>query len=243
MVVVRFAGMSKKLPSLSIFFPAYYDENTVEPLTRACVETAKKLTDNYEILIIDDCSPDKTGEIADRLSSEFKEVRVIHHPKNKGVGEAMITGYTESKKDYVFYTDGDAQYDVRELPFLAEHASSFDLVIGYRLHRAEGFKRIFTSRCFHLLVQVFFGIHFRDIDCSFKLIHRNVLKKIKFYTRGGLIDAEMMIQAKKLKVPVKEVGVHHYPRRFGHSRCLRMGLVLTMLKDVVRLRMKLWGLG
>lgn len=235
--------MVKKLSSLSIFFPAYYDENTVEPLTRACVETARSLTDDFEVLIIDDHSPDKTGEIADRMASEFKEVRVIHHPRNKGVGEAMITGYTEAKKDHVFYTDGDAQYDVRELPLLAEHAQRSDMVIGYRLKRAEGFRRVFTSRCLHFLIWLFFGIHFRDMDCSFKLIHQRVLKKIRFYTRSGLIDAEMLIQAKRMKVPIVEVGVHHYNRRFGTSRCLRMSLILVMLRDIVRLRLKLWGLG
>jgi len=235
--------MAKILPSLSIYFPAYYDENTVEPLTRACVKAASALTDDFEIIIVDDHSPDKTGEIADRLAREIPQVRVIHHAQNKGVGEAMITGYKEAKKEYVFYTDGDAQYDVAELPLLAEHAASYELVIGYRLKRAEGFQRIFTSRSFHFLIWLFFGVHYRDIDCSFKLIHRNVLRQMSFYTRSGLIDAEMMIQAKKLKVPVKEVGVHHYPRKFGSSRCLRMGLVFTMLKDIVRLRLKLWGIG
>jgi glycosyltransferase involved in cell wall biosynthesis len=234
--------MTHKLSGLSIFFPAYYDENTVEPLTRACVEVARLLTDDFEVLIIDDHSPDKTGEIADRMAAEFKEVRVVHHDRNKGVGEAMITGYTEAKKDYVFYTDGDAQYDVRELPCLAERASESDMIIGYRLKRAEGLRRTVTSRCLHLLVWLFFGIHFRDMDCSFKLIHQRVLKKIRFFTRSGLIDAEMLIQAKNLKIPIVEVGVHHYNRQYGSSRCLRLGLILTMLRDIVRLRLKLWGL-
>lgn len=235
--------MVKKLTSLSLFFPAYYDENTVEALARSCVKVARSLTDDFEVIIIDDKSPDKTGEIADRLAREIPQIRVIHHSHNKGVGEAMLTGYTDSKKDYVFYTDGDAQYDVRELPLLAERAAESDLVIGYRLKRAEGFRRIFTSRCFHFLIWIFFGIHFKDMDCSFKLMHRRVLEKIRFYTRSGLIDAEMLIQAKKLKVPIIEVGVHHYNRKFGSSRCLRMSLVLTMLRDIVRLRLKLWGIG
>ncbi len=235
--------MTDKLSSLTIFFPAYYDENTIEPLTRTCVEVARSLTDDFEILIIDDHSPDKTGEIADRMAQEFKEVRAIHHERNRGVGEAMITGYTLAKKDYVFYTDGDAQYDVRELPLLAEQAKRSDLVIGYRLKRAEGFRRVFASRAFHGLIWLFFGIYFRDMDCSFKLVHQRVLKKIRFYTRSGLIDAEMLIQARKLKVPIIEVGVHHYNRQYGSSRCLRMSLVLTMLRDILRLRLKLWGMG
>ena len=229
-----------KLPSLSIFFPAYFDENTVEPLTRACVETAKKLTDDYEIIIVDDKSPDKTGEVADRMASELKNVRVIHHPENMGVGQAMITGYTHASKEWVFYTDGDMQYDVSEMLLLAEHAKKFDLVIGYRLTRAEGFKRIFTSKCFHFLVFCLFGVRYKDIDCSFKLIHRRFLDKISFHTNSGLVDAELLIQARRFKFPVKEIGVHHYPRKFGSSHCLRLNLIVSMLLDMLKLRFKLW---
>lgn len=229
-----------KLSSLSIFFPAYYDENTIEPLTRASIGVAKKLTDDYEIIIVDDKSPDKTGEVADRLAREFKEVRVIHHPENMGVGQAMMSGYQHASKEWVFYTDGDAQYDVSELPLLAAHAKDFDLVIGYRVKRAEGFKRIFTSQCFHFLVFCLFGIHFRDIDCSFKLIHKRFLDKVSFHTNSGLVDAELLIQARRLKCPVKEIGVHHYQRKFGSSHCLRLSLIASMLIDMVKLRFKLW---
>src|SRR3989338_6769813 len=130
---------NKPLSSLSVYFPAYNDENTIEPLTRASVETARKLTDDFEIIIVHDHSPDRTGEVADRMAREFKEVRVIHHPENRGVGNAMISGYRHASKDWVFYTDGDAQYDVSELPLLAEHAIHYDVIIGYRLKRAEGF--------------------------------------------------------------------------------------------------------
>jgi len=121
------------------------------------------------------------------LAKEFKEVRVIHHEKNLGVGQTMIDGFTQAKKDYVFYTDGDAQYDVRELALLAEHTPQYDLIIGYRIRRAEGFTRAFTSRCFHLLNFILFGINCKDIDCSFKLLHRRFLDKIQFRTKSALV--------------------------------------------------------
>lgn len=226
----------KLLPSLSIFFPAYYDENTVEPLTRASLKVASELADDYEVIIVDDGSPDRTGEVADRLAAEDPaHVRVIHHPKNRGVGEAMKTGYRSASKEFVFYTDGDMQYDVSELPLLAQHAGDYDMVIGYRLRRAEGFSRWFSSRCFHLMVFMLFGLRFRDIDCSFKLIRRRVLDRIHFRTGGGLIDAETLIQGRKLTA-IKEVGVHHYPRKFGRSLCLNSGLVVSMIRDLLRLR-------
>lgn len=227
---------AKPLSSLSIFFPAYRDEHTVDPLTRACVEVARELTDDFEILIVDDKSPDGTGEAADRMAREFKEVRVIHHPVNQGVGQAMIDGFTQSKKDYVFYTDGDFQYDVKELWLLAKHVKDYDVIIGYRLRRAEGFKRVLTSRCFHVLVFLLFGIWQRDIDCSFKLIHRRFLDKVTFHTKSALVDPELLINARRLKFPIKEIGVHHHNRRFGSSQCLRLKLVLSMVTDLVRLR-------
>ena len=189
---------------------------------------------------MDDKSPDKTGAIADRLAKEIKEVRVVHHLENKGIGQAMISGYKHASKEWVFYTDGDAQYDVSELPLFAEHTKDFDILVGYRLKRAEGLKRVFISRCFHLLILSLFGIRFKDIDCSFKLIHRRFLDKISFYTHSGLVDAEILIQARLLKFPVKEIGVHHYPRRFGSSHCLKPRLILSMLVDTFKLRFKLW---
>ncbi len=232
--------MKKKLSSLSIYFPVYYDEHTVESLTRDSIEVARQLTDNFEIIIIDDKSPDRSGEIADRLAREFKQVRVIHHAENMGVGQSMIDGYRAATKDYVFYTDGDAQYNIRELPLLAEFAGEYDVVVGYRTNRAEGWSRLFTSRCFHFLIFCLFGIHYKDIDCSFKLLHRRFLDQVVFHTNGGLIDAEIMIQTRRLKFPVKEIGVHHYPRRFGRSLCFRPKLVMSMLLDMAKLRFKLW---
>lgn len=232
----------KPLSSLSIFFPAYNDEHTVESLTKACIEVAGELTDDYEILIVDDHSPDGTGAAADRMAAEYPAVRAIHHERNLGVGQAMITGFTQSKKDYVFYTDGDAQYDVNELKTFVPYVKDYDVLIGYRLKRAEGFKRIFTSRCFHLLNFLLFAGHFKDIDCSFKLLHRRFLEQIKFRTKSALVDPEILIQARKFKFPVKEIGVHHYSRKFGQSQCLRIRLIFSMILDLVRLRFIYWFL-
>jgi glycosyltransferase involved in cell wall biosynthesis len=228
--------MSKKLSSLSIFFPAYNDEKTIASLTRACREIASELTDDYEILIVHDASQDNTGKVADQLAKAHTEVRVIHHPHNQGVGQTMVDGFTQSTKNYVFYTDGDFQYDVKELSLLAQHASEFDVIIGYRIKRAEGIKRVFTSRCFHVLIFLFFGIWYRDIDASFKLVHRRFLNKFEFKTKSALVDPELLINARRFKTPVKEIGVHHYPRQFGSSQCLRIKLIVSMIIDMIRLK-------
>ncbi len=229
--------MDKKLlPSLSIFFPAYNDAQSIGPLTDACRKVASELTDNYEIIIINDCSQDNTGAVADALAARFPEVRVIHHPKNLGVGQTMIDGFTQAKKEYVFYTDGDAQYDVNEIKLLAAHAAEYDVLIGYRIRRAEGMKRLFISKCFHFLNFLMFGMWYRDIDCSFKMLRRRFLDRIRFQSKSALVDSEILLQARRLRVPVKEIGVHHYNRQFGSSQCLRIKLIFSMLADLVRLR-------
>ncbi len=167
----------------------------------------------------------------------------IHHAENRGVGAAMVTGFTQATKEYVFYTDGDAQYDLEELREFVPFAGQFEVIIGYRLSRAEGWTRVVTSRIFNFLMFLTFDLRFKDIDASFKLIHRSVLQKISFLTQGGLIDSELLIQIRDMGYPVKEIGVHHYPRKFGHSLCLRPKMVLSMLRDILHLRWLYWKKG
>lgn len=229
-----------RLPSLRIFFPAYYDEQTIGPLAAAADEVAARLTADYEILIIEDHSPDATGAAADEIARERPAVRVIHHRENLGVGATMIEGFSVPGKDFVFYTDGDAQYDLGELPLLARHAATHGLVAGYRLSRADGPRRALLSRAFHLLCLLLFGVRHQDIDCSFKLVSRDLLDRVRFRSRSPLVDLELFLWARRLGVPVAQVGVHHYPRRFGSSRCCRPGVILSMFADLIRLRVLYW---
>lgn len=231
--------MTKPLPSLTIFFPVYRDESTVEPLTLASLKVGRDLTDDLEVLIIDDAGPDRAGAIADRLASEHPEVRVIHHERNRGYGQALMSGWRGATKAYVFYTDGDMQFDVAELPKLVEHAANHELVAGYRLSRAEGWSRALLSRVHHVLLLVLFGARFRDTDCSFKLISRGLLERIRFKTSGALVDAELLLQARALGARIREVGVHHYRRPFGSSTCLNPRLITQTLRDYLDLRLKL----
>lgn len=231
--------MNKPLPSLTIFFPVYHDERTVEPLTRACLEVGSRLTDDLEVLIVDDKSPDQAGAIADRLASEHPQVRVIHHERNRGYGQALLSGWRGATKDHIFYTDGDMQFDVSELPKLVEQAASHDLVVGYRLNRAEGWSRALLSRVHHILLFLLFGARFRDADCSFKLIRRDLLERIRFKTSGALVDAELLLQARSLGARIREVGVHHFLRQHGRSTCLNARLITQTLRDYLDLRLKL----
>lgn len=229
----------KPLPSLTMFFPCYRDEATVEPLTRACLDVGRRLTDDLEILIVDDGSPDRAGLIADRLASEHPEVRVIHHGTNRGYGQALLSGWRGATKEYVFYTDGDMQFDVGELTRLVDRLPGHDLVVGYRLRRAEGWSRALFSQAHNLLLLALFGAHFRDTDCSFKLVHRDLLRRVRFRTTGALVDAELLLQARSLGARMTQVGVRHFARPHGRSTCLNPRLVAQTLRDYIDLRIKL----
>ena len=141
------AGEAPKAPSLSIFFPCYNEEDSIETLARKAVETASRITSDYEIIIVNDGSSDKTAEIADRLAEEIEQVRAVHHQANSGYGAALQTGFKAATKELVFYTDGDGQFDIGELPNLLPLIAECDIVSGYRINRQDGFIRRLNAKC------------------------------------------------------------------------------------------------
>lgn len=227
-----------KFKSISVFFPAYNEEQTIENVTLKAKEFLEKISDDYEIIIINNSSRDKTGEIADRLSRIYKQVRVIHNPKNNGPGEALKTGFTSAKKEFVFYTDSDAQYDINEMERFLPYAETSGAVIGYRKNRADAAFRKITARVYAILNRILFGLTVKDIDCSFKLVSRSVLEKINFESRSAFINAELLLKIKKMGYPVKEICITHYPRQYGNSRCFGFSTIYSMLADMIRFKVK-----
>ena len=225
-----------KSESVSFFFPAYYDEKSIPLLVKDFDDALKKSGRDYEILIIDDCSPDNTGKVADELAKKFKKVKVIHHDKNRGYGGALTSGFLNASKDFVGFTDGDGQFNVSELGKFLDNLSGNDLVIGYRLNRAEGFKRAVIQNTFKALLLLLFGLRFKDPDCGFKFIRRKVFGEIAPVSRSGFFSAEMLYRTKKKALKVKEVPVNHLNRKFGSSTFLGFGRVLETLQDMVKMR-------
>src|SRR5438552_18549915 len=160
----------KRLPSLSIFFPCYNEEANVERVTRAALAAAPKYADAFEIIMVDDGSKDRTGEIADRLAAEIPQVRAVHNVPNRGYGGAVARGLKEARMDWIFFTDGDGQFDIEELPRLIELLDSGDFAVGYRIQRADPFIRLVNAKLWGTLVRTLFGLKVRDIDCAFKLL-------------------------------------------------------------------------
>jgi glycosyltransferase involved in cell wall biosynthesis len=208
----------KRPIGLSIFFPAYNDSGTIASLVITARQTAERLTSDFEILIVNDGSADATPAIADELARTYPEVRVIHHGTNRGYGGALRSGFLGARKEWIFYTDGDAQYDPAELAALWPYMSGTDLVNGYKVSRSDPLHRKIIGRTYHHLVSILFGLRLRDIDCDFRLMRRSIFDRIQLEHDSGVICLEMMKKIADAGFRIAEVPVHHYHRAFGKSQ-------------------------
>jgi glycosyltransferase involved in cell wall biosynthesis len=230
--------MSTGRPGLSIFFPAYNDAGTIASLALVAHMTARELTDDYEVIVVDDGSPDHTGDLLDEMARHFPWLRVVHHPANRGYGGALRTGFETASKELVFYTDGDAQYDPRELARLWEAFSpAVDFVNGYKISRNDPLHRIVIGRVYHWFVKLAFGLRLSDVDCDFRLMRRSVFEKVRLTRSSGVICVELMKKVQDHGFRLAEVPVHHFHRSYGKSQFFNVPRVLRTLVDLARL----WG--
>lgn len=219
----------KKIESLSIFFPAYNDEGTIEKMVEDARIAAMQVTKDFEIIVVDDKSPDNSGKIADKLAKKYSFVKVIHHKKNKGYGGALKSGFNASTKKWVFYTDGDAQYDAGELKKLVKKLDAkTDVVNGFKIKRSDAFYRIFLGGAYNMFSRLMFGIKIRDIDCDFRLMRREIFDNIILESNSGVICVEMIKKIQDNGYRFNEVPVHHYPRTSGNSQFFKIGRLLKV---------------
>lgn len=207
---------------ISFFFPAYRDEKTVEPLARLADEVLGRICAEHEVIVVDDASPDESGKIADRLAAANPRIRVVHHPQNRGYGQAVWSGMKAARYEWIGFTDGDMQYDVRELPKFVEAASSgADFVLGYKPVRAEGWKREATSGLHNAAIRALLGLRVRDVDCAFKLMNRRYIDDFvpSTYYQEAFILVELLYRAKQQGARFVELPVSHRERPFGESQC------------------------
>lgn len=205
----------QRLPSISAFFPAYNEEANVPTMVERLRAVLPEVAEDYEIIVVNDGSQDRTGAIADELAAADPRVRVVHHPQNRGYGGALKSGFAASRKAYVFFTDGDGQFDVGEIPTLLPFVPQYDVVIGYRIDRAEGGLRRVNAGAWNWLVRRLFGIPSRDVDCAFKLFDRRVFDVVRPEAEGAMISTEILARTVRAGFRIVEVGVHHYPRQHG----------------------------
>ncbi len=232
--------ISNKDISLSVFFPAYYDENNIGKVVDKAVEVLESLgLKDYEVTIIEDGSPDKTDEVADALAAKYPKVKVIHHEQNKGYGATLWEGFTTAKLDYVFYTDGDNQFDLEELRKFVAIIPFSDMVVGYRKKKQYSPYRKLTSFVYNLLLRFVFDIDYIDIDCAFKVFRTDLFRRIKVNTKDAFIDAEIMIRAQLLGYTFTELGVKHLPRVDGVSTAARPSIIFRTIKEIFQLKSEL----
>jgi glycosyltransferase involved in cell wall biosynthesis len=229
-----------KTPSLSIFFPAYNDAGTIASLAIVAHMTARELTDDYEVIVVEDGSPDHTGDLLDEMAKSFPWLKVVHHEKNKGYGGALRTGFQTASKDLVFYTDGDAQYDPRELRALWQAFSpEVDFVNGFKMGRSDPFHRIVIGRVYHHFVKTMFGLKVRDVDCDFRLMKRSVFDKVVLTRNSGVICVELMKKVQDHGFRIAQVGVRHFHRTYGKSQFFNFPRVARTLLDLAKLWLEL----
>jgi glycosyltransferase involved in cell wall biosynthesis len=222
---------------LSIFFPAYNDSGTIASLVITALRTARRLTPNHEVIVVNDGSKDGTADILEELASIYPQVRIVHHEKNRGYGGALRTGFATATRELVFYTDGDAQYDPAEMEALwRRFDQDVDLVNGYKISRSDPLHRILIGRIYHHIVKIMFRLTVRDVDCDFRMMRRSIFDRVRLEKTSGVICLEMMKKITDAGFRIAEVPVHHYHRAYGKSQFFNFRRLYRTAIDV----MKLW---
>ncbi len=236
-----------RVARLSYFFPAHDEEANLEGLVAEALETLPSIAETFEIIAVDDGSRDRTGEIADRLAAEHPDVvRVVHHMPNRGYGGALRSGFEASRYELLAFTDGDRQFRVADLARLTARlaeADRPDVVVGYRIKRADPIIRIVYARAYKLANQIFYGLRVRDVDCAAKLFRREALEGVRVESGGAFFSAELMIKIKEQRRSIAEVGIPHYARTAGSPTGARLSVIWRAVKDFWLLRLRLWANG
>ena len=224
-------------PSLSVFFPAYNDAPSLPVLLARTFATLADHVMDYEVIVVNDGSGDDTAAVLERLRGLYgPRLRVVTHPQNRGYGGALRSGFEAATKEFVFYTDGDGQYDAGELPrLLALVGPETGLVNGYKLERHDPAHRIWIGMVYNFCARLLFRIRIRDIDCDYRLIRRALLERIHLTSTSGTVCVELVRKLELTGCGVVEIGVHHYPRLYGKSQFFRVRSLATTLQELVRL--------
>jgi len=221
-------------PRISLFFPVYRDEATVARVTAKSLAVLKDLASEYEVIIVDDGSPDRAGAIADQLASVHPEVRAIHHEHNLGYGRALRTGFSAARYEWICFTDGDDEYEVADLRRMFRLREHYDLIIGFRYAKRYSNWRVFVSYVYNKLLRWLFLTRYRDVSCGLKLIRRDVIKELDLIATSPFIGAEIAIKTMLKGFRVGEVGIQTFPRQFGTGSSTSLRNIAATMIDMRR---------
>ena len=228
-------------PSIAIFFPVYRDEGTVEKVAMKSLKVLSDIASRYKVIIVDDGSPDRSGEIADRLAAKYPDIISVHHNTNLGYGAALQTGFKYSLDyEWICFTDGDDQYDVNELYHLSKLFHHYDLIVTFRYSKIYGNLRTFISFIYNFIIRWLFKSHLRDHNCGLKVIRSNVVKDMVLISNSAFIGAEIIINSMVRGYPIGEAGIRTYPRTFGESSVMSSKHITNSIRDMFRVYKKIF---
>ena len=223
--------------ALSVVLPAYNEAANLRATVEGALEVLRGLGGRFEVIVVDDGSRDGTGALADALARATPEIRAVHHPHNRGYGAAIRSGFTAATLPWLFFTDADGQFDLRELPTLLSETARADVVAGYRLRRQDPwFRRLYAFLFGRVLVRAVLGVRVRDLNCAFKLIRRDLVAGLDLKSDGALINAELLGKAQRAGARAIEVGVHHFPRRVGTQTGGNPRVIMRAFRELLALR-------
>jgi glycosyltransferase involved in cell wall biosynthesis len=223
-----------KLSSVTAFFPAYNDGGTIPTMILRVLQTLPEVTDDYEVVVVNDGSTDDTGRLLDELARHYKPLRVIHRMQPSGYGGVLRAGFAAAAKDWIFYTDGDAQYDARELALLVQAVTEgVDMVNGYKIKRHDPLHRVWLGLAYQYFVKFLFSLSIRDVDCDFRLMRRAIFDRVTLESITGTITFEMVKKIQDAGYQIVEVPVHHWYRQYGQSQFFNFPRVARTLIALV----------
>ena len=231
----RVDAHTSRLAGLSVFLPSHNEEGNVERVVAGFAAVLPRVAENYEIIVVDDGSRDRTGEIADRLAAADPHVRAVHHERNRGYGGAVISGIAAATQPWVMLCDGDGQFDPDDLAMLVAQTRDYDAVVGHRVRRADHLGRRLNGQAWTILMRLLFGIRVRDVDCGFKLFRRDLIDPGRLQARGAMISAELLARMAGRGARIVEVEVHHLPRRSGQQSGANLRVVMRAFRELLQL--------
>lgn len=225
---------------ISVVLPAHNEEAVLAVTLDKCVNALSDIAPDYEIIVVDDGSDDRTGAIADEYAAANPRIRVVHNRPQRGYGGALIAGFNAMTKPLAFFMDADGQFDIRDLALLLpQREQGHRAVLGYRLHRQDSPLRKVNAWGWKLLVSTLFDLHVRDVDCAFKLYDTSLLRAVDVTAEGAMVNTEMLVKLTRMGVPFVQVPVRHYPRVHGHASGANLRVIFHAFRELFRLHSKL----
>ena len=229
------------IKSLSIVFPMYNERENIPIAVAESLRVGYKIAPELEIVVVDDASTDGCGEIADQLALDHPEVKVIHHPVNRKLGGSLKTGFAAATKEWVLYMDSDLPIKMDDAMNAVPLTEDADIVIGWRRTRAESWRREVMSKAYNWMIRRFYDLHVTDVNFAFKLFRRELLDHILLTSEGSFIDAELLLEMKRVGARIAEIGMDYYPRVAGVSTLASNGVVIKILGEMLSYRLEAHG--